>query len=250
MGVTNFLKDLAGVGSSAIEAEHARKEAAGIIEMAAKNSAKASVSIKGESLNYKTEIVGCDIENGVFYIDPLLPKSGNHLLEETKRKVDLMLWDHGAEYSMSATFAGTSSWERFSAMKFLLPERIKILQRRGDFRVTPKIIEPVTLVVELDEPFAGETIDISAGGMAFRCKYEMKNGLMVPAELSLPNVDTDISIKLDLLDVSKFEPPRSGVQDQVKFRIRTKFREISNSDVQAIRRYVTQRQRETLKMIG
>jgi c-di-GMP-binding flagellar brake protein YcgR len=188
------------------------------------------------------ELVG---ENDSVVIDILMPKYGNRFIE-TSSKVRIDYTFEGIMYYFETRYIETVSG-RFPSIKIAFPGIIKKIQKRGSFRVSPPIDNPI--LVEVMEGFTEEIADISEGGISFythRSEREMGVGtIFEEVTFKLPTIDHPITAKA----IVRLFIKGSGLT--IKNKCCLEFISMKMHDKDSIAHYAIVRQREIiLRMRG
>jgi c-di-GMP-binding flagellar brake protein YcgR len=184
-------------------------------------------------------------ESDFVIIDVLMPKDGNRIIEESEKvRIDYTL--EGVMYYFETKFVEMVRG-RFTSIKLVLPSVIKKIQKRGSFRVSPSIDNPIT--AELTDLIREDVSDISEGGLSFytsRTENELPVGVVFErVTFKLPTMDRYIKTKGVIRQFIK----GSGVG--VKNKCCIEFTDMGMKDRDAIAHYVIVRQREMiLRMRG
>jgi len=178
-------------------------------------------------------------------IDVMMPKDGNRIIEESEKvRIDYTL--EGVMYYFETKFIEMVSG-RFPSIKIAFPSIIKKIQKRGSFRVSPSMDNPI--IVELTDLIREDVSDISEGGLSFytsRTEKEIPIGVVFEkVTFKLPTMDRYITTKAVIRQVIK----GSGIG--VKNKCCIEFVDMGMKDKDAIAHYVIVRQREMiLRMRG
>lgn len=224
--------------------------ARGVIALACEHRVAASVKI-GEEESFGTTFVGFDTDGRYFYTDLLLPRHGEDLMLAGESVAEIVFMHNGVRYSFDSLFEGVDFWEGFDSLKFAMPKSVTAVQRRNDFRVEPRIGEPVLMILLHEGVEVTRAINISAGGARFRTLKPMEPGTEAQVYIKLPGERETMLISARILDSARVERPASRKNTMVKrYEIRSEFSGAPSSILQAIRRYVVNRQRELINFPG
>ena len=105
---------------------------------------------------------------------------------------------------------------------------LKLNDRRSSYRVSPSASDPIVFEIKGHK---ARVVNISAGGLAFKCKY-FHDGDSLAIEFLLPYLDVSIAPILEIKKIDKQNICHCG------------FKEIGEDEVEAIHQYVLERQKE------
>ncbi len=114
-----------------------RKQIVGLLIQAYKAHVLLNVSFPAKKSHFSTALLGIYDEHGFLVLDELTPKSGHDLLLKLKR-MHLTGRLQGVDLAFSSNLIETREKGGVAFYKVELPERIRYLQRRQDFRVNSR----------------------------------------------------------------------------------------------------------------
>ena len=250
LGLSIFKRNADKSAAEIKASEEGRYFVDGIIALACEH--KQSVEIMTEDgETYKTIFVGFDTESPWFYTDLLMPRYAEDLLTRGESAATFSFLLNGVMCKFDTVFDGVDEWGGFDSLRFHMPSHIKHYQRRDEFRVEPRISEPVMVAVANQDVEAAAVANISVSGVFFNTKNPLDAGFITPVFLKFPDDTPMLRLNLEVIEAHKTRrPPRHKRAGERVFEIRARFVGITNSAAQLIRRYVTRRQRELLQLLA
>ena len=103
--------------------------------------------------------------------------------------------------------------------------------RRSSYRVSPSANAPIVFDIKGHK---ARVVNISAGGLAFKCKH-FNDGDSLAVEFLLPDLDVSVA---PILEIKKIDNQNI---------CHCSFKEIGEDEVEAIHQYVLQRQKELMQ---
>ncbi|MBF0170614.1 MAG: PilZ domain-containing protein [Nitrospinae bacterium] len=215
--------------------------AADLIGRASAEKRPVALRIDGAAYRYKSLFVQSDAGEGLFHIDMLFPRSAARLLLPHESRVRFSFEENGVKYSFLSLYLGTGASGGFDSMLFAFPETIEESQRRGDYRVQPRMSEPVKVVTGPDLSETAPALDVSAGGVSFRAGKQVRSGDRFETIIALPGGGV-VEAALEVLYCDPLPEAR-----EMPWRIRARFAKIAPGDRETLIRYVMSRQREIIR---
>jgi c-di-GMP-binding flagellar brake protein YcgR len=108
---------------------------------------------------------------------------------------------------------------------------LKLNDRRASYRVSPSKSAPIVFDIKGHK---ARVVNISAGGLAFKCKH-FTDGDSLAIEFLLPYLDVSIAPILEIKKIDKQNICHCN------------FKEIAEEEVEAIHQYVLERQKELMQ---
>ncbi|WP_198264043.1 flagellar brake protein [sulfur-oxidizing endosymbiont of Gigantopelta aegis] len=129
---------------------------------------------------YNTAIIKIDYKNRLFYLDELIPASGNALFIK-KKKIHLQTRLDGAILSMECTLKEVGKEQGISHYVMYFPDIIRSTQRRESYRVSIPLSQRIQVNMQTESGafIAGFLNDISFSGIAIRLEHNQHFDLNV-----------------------------------------------------------------------
>lgn len=191
---------------------------------------------------FNTALLAIDTDHHTITIDELNPKEGHALLIKAGR-VRLQALIDGVETNFNADLKQVGSEKGIAYYQLALPQSIRYLQRRSDFRVTVSAARQINVEISLNEKsYSGELSDISAGGMCIR--FPRKKTLDL--EHATEEVQCQIKLPGKGEILCTFKVCHSQLhQPSDSLHIGGRFEHLDKSQRRTIERFVVELQRKT-----
>ncbi|GEM_PF-2013041 len=190
---------------------------------------------------YNTSVIKVDYKNKLFYLDELIPQSGNEQIKKTG-KVLLRTRLDGAILTAECRLKAVTREKGLNYFIMHFPRQIKSTQRRDSYRVSIPLNKryQVNMQTESGQFIAGFLNNISFSGLAIRLepkqKLELRIGEIVPF-LTL-HLNEPITCEMEIKRISK---------SMGKTIVSGHLEEISPSHQHTIQRFITRLDREKRK---
>ncbi len=202
-----------------------------------------SVRVPGHEGVFNSLLLDVNTERNLILLDELNPQAG-HALACQARQLRVHCQCHGVELSFACHIEVGQSQRGISFYHGPLPASITYLQRRSDFRVPVgmSLAVPVHMPIEGAAMADGTVTDLSMGGLGANINTHVKftHGQIINiCSLDLPkgeSLHTEIEIRF----------VRQDAQHHTQ-HIGAAFRNIQPRSEQALRRLVTQLERDMLR---
>ncbi|VAX24313.1 hypothetical protein MNBD_NITROSPINAE01-126 [hydrothermal vent metagenome] len=219
-----------------------------ILSLACKRKEELVVRIEGSGRIYRSSFL-CIPEQleGHFCIDNLPQGAARKYLTANKSILSARFDMHDVRYSFKATYAGMVKYNKFDALKVKIPDKIKAIQRREHFRVEPKISNPIK--IKLPDGEESTAIDVSTGGASFWCKHSYPVGTVINVSINLPGEAETLKLDFEVIASDKTKESYATRKRKVGlFKIRGKFPNPSQKEIQLIQHFGHARQREVIRI--
>ncbi len=202
-----------------------------------------SVQVPGHEGVFNSLLLDVHAERNAILFDELNPQAGHALACQT-RQLQIRCLCHGVELSFACRIEVGQSQRGISFYHSPLPASMTYLQRRNDFRVPVgmSLAVPVHMPIDGAAMTDGTVTDLSMGGLGANINTHVKftHGQIINlCSLDLPNgeqLHTEIEIRF----------VRQDTQHHAQ-HIGAAFRSIQPRSEQALRRLVTQLERDILR---
>lgn len=160
-----------------------------------------TASFPGDPENYNTSIIKMDYKNRLFYLDELIPRSGDEQLREFE-KIQLRTRLDGAILTMDCKLKESNDENGVAQHIMYFPTRARSIQRRESYRVSIPLTKryQVNMQTEAGLFIAGFLNDISYSGVAIRLEtpqeFYVKVGENIPF-LTL-HLDETLTCEMDV----------------------------------------------------
>jgi c-di-GMP-binding flagellar brake protein YcgR len=154
---------------------------------------------------YNTAIIKIDYKNRLFYLDELIPASGNALFIK-KKKIHLQTRLDGAILSMECTLKEIGKEHGISHYVMYFPEVIRSTQRRESYRVSIPLSQRIQVNMQTESGafIAGFLNDLSFSGIAIRIEHNQNFDLNVDETIPFLTIHLKetISCEMDIKRIS------------------------------------------------
>lgn len=202
-----------------------------------------SVRVEGSGISFTSLLLNINAEKGYILLDEINNERGHQLAVKTG-KLRVFCQNQGVELSFTVNIRPVQNKKGISFYQAPIPDLIRYLQRRNEFRVRVGMDQDIHLLmpIECENNLDAELFDVSLGGVGARLETgcQLRKGLIIPScKLSLPqqdSIETDVEIRFVKEDASgKF------------VRIGGRFLSPDPASRSRIRKMVTQLEREMLR---
>lgn len=178
-------------------------------------------------------------EPGIF-TDTMMPDQGNDLIMKST-KITFSYTFQGKHYDFKSKYLEMEKKE-FTAFKIAIPQKIETVEHRQFVRVKPSLNEPVYVLSE--EGDIEETVDISAGGLAFYTKRTIAEGKVYDKFIfTLPPGNRKIHTPAEVLRfIERAAPSRKD-----KNICCVEFTDMKHSQTEFLIKFVFQRMRQVIQ---
>lgn len=196
---------------------------------------------------YGTVILVVDIKQRLFTLDELLPRDGNDMLRSTK-KFRILGRSGGLVTAFHANLAKVVADPHGDIYQIAFPRVIYQMQRREHYRVPAdqQQLVLVRLKKKWAEPVVGELFDVSVGGLGLVLPAEatrlLQPGDRLDCHFALPEEEpVDVQIEIRAMASRPNAYGKRLIRGGVQFLL------LKPTDLHAIQRYVSKRDREILR---
>ncbi len=169
-------------------------------------------------------------------------KRGELLPLRVRQHLNISIFFKGKSF-MFKTIIVARHLDPFPVLVVVKPDKFIEIQRRQWVRVPTKLAMRYRAINSAKnvEPYVGETIDISGGGLLFATLDPVEEGQMVELEIALPG-PTPLFCKAKLLRILE-KPKKEGASSKIILE----FTEISEGQRDRIISYIFEKQREWIR---
>ena len=187
-----------------------------------------------------TTLLDIDFENGTVIIDSATQQTMNRqLVSEETAYFEALLDQISIQFQISPI--AETTFEGQPALMGALPNTVRRLQRRENYRIQPSTSNPVFCILELSPPIQLHVFDISSGGVSFLeqdAEVTIPQGKIINATLLLPDTEP---LRLELQIIRYHQHTlASGRKMQ---RIGCSFFQLSGQNEIRIQNYINQEER-------
>lgn len=221
-----------------------------ILALACKRKEEISVTLKDSNREYRSSFVGMPEKGGVFFYIDTLPQDAARKYLTANKSILVGKFDmHDVRYNFESTFADIVKYNGLEALKLKMPSKIGVLQRRQYFRVEPRISDPVKILLPGGEE--ATAIDVSTGGASFWCKRYYTEESIIDIQVTLPGESNVLHLKFKVIASDKIKESFLTRRKSVgPYKVRGRFQNQSNKEIQTIQHYGHARQREVIRVSG
>lgn len=187
-----------------------------------------------------TTLLDIDFENGTVIVDSATQQTMNRqLVSQETAYFEALLDQISIQFQISPI--AETTFEGQPALMGALPNTMRRLQRRENYRIQPSTNNPAFCTLELSPPIKLSIFDISSGGLSLldqETEVTIAQGKILYATLQLPNTE-DLSLELQIIRYHQHQLA-SGRKIQ---RIGCSFFQLSGQNEIRIQNYINQEER-------
>ncbi|VAX22553.1 hypothetical protein MNBD_NITROSPINAE02-711 [hydrothermal vent metagenome] len=222
-----------------------------LIQRACKLRQPMAITIDGRLTKFRSVFLKIDDNGETFYMGRLDPPVDEGFLAPNRTVTRISFDIYGIGRHFRAVFLGKNRVGNREILKFTVPEEIDTIQRREYFRVRPRLSDPVNVLFQHRESKqVTGAVDISAGGVCFNSPDRITPDVTLPSVIKLPSDYEPFRVKLNTRGVDKLQNPIYKKGKLIKpYRIRAQFKKLVIADLNALDKYIMDRQRDIIKII-
>ncbi len=223
----------------------------GLIQYACKLRQPMAITVDGRLTRFSSVFLKMDDSGETFYMGRFNPQIDDGFMSPNRTVTRISFDIYGIGRHFRAVFIGKERIGSRDILKFTVPEEIDVIQRREYFRVRPRLSDPVNVLFQHRESKrVTGAVDISAGGVCFNSVDRITPNVTLPSVIKLPIDHEHFRVKLSTRGVDKLQNPIHEKGKIVKpYRIRAQFKNLIIADINALDKYIMDRQRDIIKII-